>query len=153
MMVSRIYNRPRVAWRHPLMDPERILRQMDRLTRAVMGRPGARWTSPAVFPAVNITEDTDHYRIRAELPGLKAEEISLQIKGRNLMISGERRIPAEDGEARYHRREREAGRFSRVIGLPGEVDADHVDAKMVNGVLAVTLAKPEAAKPKQISVN
>ncbi|MGD8365922.1 MAG: Hsp20/alpha crystallin family protein, partial [Desulfobacterales bacterium] len=53
----------------------------------------------------------------------------------------------------YHRREREAGKFSRVIGLPGDIDSNSVEAKMVNGILTVVISKSEASKPKQISVN
>ena len=71
----------------------------------------------------------------------------------NLAISGERKIATEEGGARYHRREREAGTFSRMIGLPGEVDTDKVDAKLENGILTIAVPKAEIAKPKQISVN
>jgi HSP20 family protein len=53
----------------------------------------------------------------------------------------------------YHRREREAGKFSRVIGLPGDINTDKVDAKLANGMLTVTIAKAEASKPKQITIN
>ena len=53
----------------------------------------------------------------------------------------------------YHLCEREAGKFSRVIGLPGDIDTDKVDAKLVNGLLSVTIAKAEASKPKQITIN
>jgi HSP20 family protein len=70
-----------------------------------------------------------------------------------LTISGERKIPSEGDNVKYHRREREAGKFSRVIGLPGEIDADGVDARVENGVLMVKIAKSEAAKPKQITVH
>ena len=97
--------------------------------------------------------DERNYYVRAELPGMKADEIKLEVTGRNLAISGERTIPSEGESARYHRREREAGRFSRVILLPGDINGDRVDAKLLNGVLTITLAKSEAAKPKLISVN
>jgi HSP20 family protein len=91
--------------------------------------------------------------VRAELPGIKAKEIELQVNGRNLMISGERKIKSEDENAKYHRREREAGKFSRVVALPGDIDADSVNAKMNNGVLSVEISKSEASKPKQITVH
>ncbi|MGB8425936.1 MAG: Hsp20 family protein, partial [Desulfobacterales bacterium] len=65
----------------------------------------------------------------------------------------ERQIPSEDENVRYHRRERDAGTFSRLIALPGEVDADKVEAKHVNGILTVAVPKAEAAKPKQITVR
>jgi HSP20 family protein len=126
---------------------------MDHLSNTLSGRPGLRFIPTRVFPAVNIKEDNDKYYVTAELPGIKNDEIDLQIKGSNLVISGERRIPSEGENVKYHRRERDAGKFSRIIDLPGEIDADSVDARMENGVLTVTLAKSEASKPKQISVN
>ncbi|MBW1993309.1 MAG: Hsp20/alpha crystallin family protein, partial [Deltaproteobacteria bacterium] len=70
-----------------------------------------------------------------------------------LSISGERKIPAEGDNVRYHRREREAGSFSRIIGLPGEVDPDKVEAKLKDGILTVIVPKAEKAKPKQIPIK
>jgi HSP20 family protein len=70
-----------------------------------------------------------------------------------LTIAGERTIPSEGENVRYHRKEREAGKFSRVIGLPGDIDATQVNANMANGMLTVTVAKSEASKPRQITVN
>jgi HSP20 family protein len=107
--------------------------------------------SAGVFPLINLTEDKDNYR--AELPGVKGEELDIQVTGKNLAISGERKIAAEEDSAKYHRREREAGTFSRMIGLPGEVDTDKVDAKLENGILSIVVSKAEIAKPKQISVS
>jgi HSP20 family protein len=75
------------------------------------------------------------------------------VAGRTLSISGERTIASEGDRTRYHRREREAGKFSRVVGLLGDIDADRVDAKMTHGVLTVTSAKAEISKPKQIAVS
>jgi HSP20 family protein len=109
--------------------------------------------SAGVFPLINLTEDKDNYYVRAELPGVKGEEIDIQVTGKNLAISGERRIVAEKENARYHRREREAGTFSRMVGLPGEIDADKVEANLENGILTIVVAKAEIAKPKQISVT
>ncbi len=73
--------------------------------------------------------------------------------GNNLSISGERKILSEGDNVRYHRREREAGIFNRIVALPSEVDADKVEASHVNGILAVAIPKAEAAKPKQITVH
>jgi HSP20 family protein len=109
--------------------------------------------SAGVFPLINLTEDKDNYYVRAELPGVKSDELDVQVTGNNLAISGERKIAAEDESARYHRREREAGTFSRMIVLPGEVNTDKVEADLENGVLTIVIAKAEIAKPKQISVN
>jgi HSP20 family protein len=72
---------------------------------------------------------------------------------KEITISGERKIPSAGENAKYHRREREAGKISRAIGLPSDIDADSVMAKMNSGVLMVEISKSEAAKPKQITVN
>jgi HSP20 family protein len=109
--------------------------------------------SAGVFPLTNLTEDRENYYVRAELPGVKGDELDIQVTGSNLAISGERKIPAEEEGARYHRREREAGTFSRMIGLPGEVDTNKVEARLENGILTIVVSKAEIAKPKQISVS
>jgi len=151
MIYRRLFDFP--AWRitSPLGNLERMRRQMDRLYDEAMTpyrRPQA-----GVFPLVNLSEDKNKYFVRAELPGVKADELDLQVTGNNLAISGERKIASENESARYHRREREAGTFSRMIGLPGEVDSDKVEAKLENGILTVVVPKAEIARPKQISVK
>ncbi len=153
MFEKRISTFPFVGWQHPFSEMERMSRQMDRLTQALFGRSGLSLSPARVFPAVNITEDNDQYYIRAELPGIKSDEIDLQVTGRNLSISGERKIQVHDEKTNYHRREREAGKFSRVIELPGDINPDQVTAKMVNGMLTVVIAKSEASRPKQIAVS
>jgi HSP20 family protein len=106
-----------------------------------------------VFPLTNVTEDNDNYYVRAELPGIAADEIEISVTGDSLSISGERRIPAEEEGARYHRKEREAGKFSRMISLPGQIDTEKVEAGCTDGVLTISLPKAQASKPKQISVK
>jgi HSP20 family protein len=153
MFARPLFNYPTMGWQHPFAELERMSRQMDRLSQGLMGRPGLAWRTARVFPAINLTEDTDSYYIRAELPGIKADALDIQAVGRNLTISGERTIASEGENVRYHRREREAGKFSRVIGLPGDINTDNVDAKLVNGLLTVTIAKADVAKPKQITIS
>ncbi|MCG6536710.1 MAG: Hsp20/alpha crystallin family protein [Syntrophales bacterium LBB04] len=102
---------------------------------------------------MNVTEDKDRYYIRAELPGIKADELDISVTADTLSISGERKFPPEDENAKYHRREREAGRFSRIFTLPGQVNTEKVEAKCSEGILTVFLPKAEAAKPKQITVK
>lgn len=152
-----------MIFRRPLYSPtwglgsafeelERMRRQLDELSGGFERRP-YRVLGAGVFPLINLTEDKDNYYVRAELPGLKANEIGISVTANNLSISGERKIASEGENVRYHRREREAGTFSRVVGLPGEVDADKVEANHVNGILTVVIPKAEAAKPKQITVH
>ena len=151
MIYRRLFDFPTWRIRSPFGELERMRRQMDRLYDDAM--TPHRLPQAGVFPLVNLTENKDKYFVRAELPGVKADELDLQVTGNKLAISGERKITAEDESAKYHRREREAGTFSRMIGLPGEVDSDKVEAKLENGVLTVVVPKAEIAKPKQISVG
>ena len=153
MAATRMTQFPFLGWRYPFDEMHRLARQMDQIASTVFERPEMRWLSSKVFPAVNITEDTDKYYVRAELPGIKSDEIQLEVTGKNLAISGERKIRSEGDSAKYHRKEREEGKFSRIISLPGEVNADSVQAKLVNGLLTVAIAKSETAKPRQIAIK
>ena len=109
--------------------------------------------SAGVFPLTNVTEDSDNYYVRSELPGTKSEDLNIQVTAEGISISGERKITEEGDKVRYHRREREAGKFSRLINLPKKVDVDKVEASMENGILKVTIPKSEGSKPRQITVQ
>ncbi|MBW2312191.1 MAG: Hsp20/alpha crystallin family protein [Deltaproteobacteria bacterium] len=152
MIIRRIGGWPTWEWRSPFGELERMRREMDRLSESLTGSV-FREPLAGVFPLMNVTEDPDSYYVRAELPGIKADELNISITGTSLTVAGERTIPAENEEARYHRREREAGKFSRVVSLPSQVDASKVEARCVDGVLTVVLPKAEVAKPKQIAVK
>jgi HSP20 family protein len=125
--------------------------QMDRLMETLA--PETFAARPAgVFPLINLTVDRDNYHLRAELPGVKAEDLDIQVLRKTISLTGKRTFTEEGQEVRYHRREREAGTFSRKIGLPGDIDPEKVSATLKNGILTVTVAKAEAAKPRQITV-
>jgi HSP20 family protein len=109
--------------------------------------------SSGVFPLINVTEDNDRLYVRAELPGVKANELEISATGNSLSIGGERKVAPESESASYHRREREAGAFRRTITLPTDIDFNRVEAHYNNGILTVTLPKAELAKPKQITVK
>ena len=149
MIYRRVFNVPTYRIQRPWEELHRMRQQLDRM----FDESPQQRVSAGVFPLINLTEDKDKYYIRAELPGVKGDELDIQVTGNNLAISGERKIVAEEGDARYHRREREAGTFSRMIGLPGEVDTNKVEANLENGILTIVVSKAEIAKPKQISVS
>lgn len=154
MLARSIFNLPDLGSTNPFAEMERMRRQMDAFSGMLFKRtPWRRESSAGVFPLLNLTENKDNYYLRAELPGIKAEDLGIEIVDRTLTLSGERKILAEGEKVRYHRREREAGRFSRAIALPGEVDSGRTVARMRDGLLTITLPKAEAAKPKQITVN
>jgi HSP20 family protein len=148
MIYRRFFNVPTYRIRSPWEELHRMRQQLDQMFDDT---PSQR-PSAGVFPLINLTEDKDNYYVRAELPGVKGDELDIQVTGNNLAISGERKIAAQE-DARYHRREREAGKFSRIIALPGEVDTDKVEASLENGILSIVVSKAEIAKPKQISVS
>jgi len=143
---------PSLGWRNPFEELERLRRQMDWLSSG-FSRGFSREPSSGVFPLMNVTEDKDKYYVRAELPGLNAKDLDISVTGDSLSISGERKLPSEDENAQYHRREREAGKFSRVVTLPTQIDTGKVEARCSDGVLTVILPKAEAAKPKQITIK
>lgn len=142
------------AWRvhSPFDELDRMRQQMDRLSDLFGGRRAGR-VSAGVYPLVNLTEDQEHYYIRAELPGIKADDLDIQVTANSISIAGQRKIAEEGDGVKYHRREREGGSFSRMMTLPGDINAEKVEADLVNGVLTVKVAKAEAAKPKQITVR
>ncbi|MGD8847490.1 MAG: Hsp20/alpha crystallin family protein [Desulfobacteraceae bacterium] len=152
MIYRRLYNVPTVGFRNAFEQLDRMRRQFDQVFGDDFGTsrgvPGA-----GVFPQVNITEDADRFYIRAELPGVKTDDLEMQATAKNLSIAGERKIEAENEGGRYHRREREAGKFSRIIAMPTEIDPDRIEAKMQDGILTIRLPKAESVKPRQITVN
>jgi len=138
--------------RDPFSEMDRLRREMDRIYSAFTE---GRGIAPAagVFPALNMSEDDHNLYVRAELPGVAPENIEITTKENNLILKGERKIPTEGEKVSYHRKERDAGNFRRIISLPTRVDSDKVTAIFKNGVLTVTLPKAEEAKPRQISVR
>lgn len=143
---------PASGWRDPFEELERMRRQMDLMSTAFFKAPVGE-TAAGVFPMMNVTEDKDNYYLRAELPGMKADELVISVTGNSVSISGERKIAVEDGKAQYHRREREAGTFNRIVSLPAQIETEKVEARCTDGVLTVTLPRSEAAKPKRIAVK
>jgi len=107
----------------------------------------------STFPALDVYDDKDNVMVKAEVPGLKKDDIEIQIKGRDLVIKGERKKEEEVKDENYYYAERVYGAFSRVVRLPVDVKADQVKAKFKNGVLEIVLPKVEEAKPKEIKVE
>ena len=152
MIYKRLFTVPSWGFGRTFSEFDRLRREMDDLYGALSGGT-LPMPSAGVFPLLNLTEDTKNYYIRAELPGIKSNELDIQVTGEGISISGERNIPREGENAKYHRREREAGKFSRLINFPGQVDVEKVEAAMENGVLKVTVPKSEASIPRQITVK
>jgi len=104
-------------------------------------------------PVVDIYDNDDSIVIKAELPGVNKEDINIDVKDRFLTLKGERSAENEVKEDKYHRKERTYGRFERVFTLPAEVDSDKIEADYKDGVLTITIPKPEEQKPRQITIH
>jgi len=104
-------------------------------------------------PVVDITEDEKSYVFRAELPEVKKEDVHVTVEHGVLTLSGERKFEQEEKSKKYHRIERSYGSFTRSFALPDDVDGAKVNAAYKDGVLTVTVAKSESAKPKHIEVK
>ena len=151
-MLYRTFFGPPRRFGNSIADLDRMRRQMDRLFDAFdQQRPGRR--GAGVYPAVNITEDKDAFYVSAELPGVKSDDLELNVTDNQLTLAGARKISEETADARYHRREREAGRFSRAVALPGDIDTEKVRARLTDGILTVTVPKAEKSKPRQIAIQ
>lgn len=137
------YARPGTVW--PTLG--RLANLQDELDR-FFESPLRAWA-----PALDVHEDKDGFTIRAELPGMKREDIEVSVQDGALVISGERQDEKIDEGTEVHRQERYFGRFSRALTLPTAVAGDKVKATYKDGILTVVLPKAEEAKPKRITVG
>jgi HSP20 family protein len=138
-------------FRNPWVEFERLRHSLDQLSRNFIGDEHAPRNRATVFPPLNIFETNDQLIVKAELPGVRAEDIAISIEGDTLTLQGKRDFQKET-DVSYHRREIERGNFSRAIGLTTKVDVDAVNARLANGILTITLNKAAEVKPRKINV-
>jgi HSP20 family protein len=129
----------------------KLQREMMRLWDQVYPQNGSS-DGMGIFPPVNVREDRDNYYVSAEIPGVQEKDLEVTAVSGSLTIKGERTIDDREGVG-YHRRERDAGTFSRVISMGDRINPDKVEASLKDGVLTVTIGKAEEAKPKQITIT
>lgn len=113
---------------------------------------GSSTTSAGGYPAVNILEKDDDYVAIAELPGIRKEDLNLEVKQDLLRISGERKVDY-GSDCSCHRLERRSLKFDRTLKLPFQVDSDKINAEYNDGILAVLLPRAESDKPRKITIN
>lgn len=135
----------RTDW-DPFAEMRRLQAEMNQLFDNTSTLSPAR-----VYPPVNLWLGDNSVAVTAELPGVSADDVDLTIREDTLTIRGERR--PIDEQVGWHRRERPCGTFSRTVGLPFRVDPDQVQARFKNGVLEVELQRPEADRPRKITIN
>jgi HSP20 family protein len=104
-------------------------------------------------PSADITETDAAYLIKAEIPGVKKEDVKVTVQDGMLTMQGERKMEKEEKGKKFHRIERSYGCFSRSFRVPDDADENSVKAEFKDGMLNITLAKSEKAKPKSINVS
>jgi len=104
-------------------------------------------------PKVDVIENDDNVVVKAEMPGMKPEEVDVRVEGNLLTLHGEHKEEHDQKEGQYHVREMRQASFHRVLPLPTDVDPDKAKAEFDNGVLRLTLPKHENAKPKRINIT
>jgi HSP20 family protein len=128
--------------------------EMDRVFDTFFLTPSLKRVDGSIWaPAVDLKEDTNNFIVSAELPGLKREDIQVEIENNTLMIKGERKFEKKEEKENYHFVERSYGSFYRSFTLPKNVDAEKISAEYKDGVLHVTLPKREEVKPKKVEVK
>jgi HSP20 family protein len=140
-----------IRW-NPLREALSLQDKMNQMfAGSLLGR---RDDWAALNPAVDVYEDEDKLVVKAELPGVEKDDISVDLQNGMLTIKAERRCENEEKDGRtFYRREMVYGSFTRSFSLPPDVVAENVKAEHTNGVLTVEVPKPEARKPKQIKVS
>lgn len=141
-----------VTW-DPTRDLSLLQGDMNRLFERFFGGAAPDSKSQRWMPSMDVSEEGEHFVLRADLPGLDQNDVSIEVQDRTLSISGERRYerkPEDDGG--YYRLERSYGRFERSLTLPDGVDTDAIQASFDKGVLELRIPKPVEAKPRRIEI-
>jgi HSP20 family protein len=137
-----------------MRDPFATLASVQRAMDSVMGGDwlGTRTAGGGAYPPVNVFNDGEDFVVVAELPGVRKEDLDVQVRGDTLRIKGKKAVAYED-KASVHRREREAGEFDRTLTLPAQLDAGKVAAEYRDGVLTVRLPRAESERPRSVAIN
>ena len=132
---------------------EDFRREMNQLMNSFLGGQEATEQPVGFIPRANVAETEDRYEVTLEVPGMKPEDIAVELKEGQLWVSGERKREEQAKGKAYRRIERQYGQFQRVIPLEGPTEADKVEATYKDGILSVTVPKSEKAKPKRVEVK
>jgi HSP20 family protein len=136
---------------NPSREFEDIYHRMGHLMNIAFGDIGSlRIADMPWSPFADVSETNDAYLVQVELPGVRKDQVDVQLQDRELVISGEVK---ETERGRRHRSSRRTGRYEYRTYLPGDVKSDNVSAELADGVLTVTVQKSEAAKPRRIEIT
>jgi HSP20 family protein len=141
-----------VRW-EPFREIAALQNDMGRLMSAFLGQGNGETTGRTWVPVVDVWETEDKLVYAFDLPGIPEDKIAVEFEDGSLTVSGERERTEEVKNEGFYRYERRFGSFSRAVGLPQGVTEDDVNADYRDGVLEITVKKPEAPKPRRIQVG
>jgi HSP20 family protein len=146
-----------IRW-EPTRELSSLQGEMNRLFNSFFEAPGQagnggmgmanRW-----MPAMDLVEEDEHYVLRADLPGMKEDDVRIELENNVLSVSGERKHESADTGKGFYRIERASGSFSRTLTLPEGVDAEAIAASFEDGVLELRIPKPEQRKPHRVRIS
>jgi HSP20 family protein len=142
-----LYPTGRDLWPDPLSTLRRIQDEVNRTFGDF------RLVPTAEYPPVNVWRSEDGVAVTAEVPGVSLSDMEITVHQNTLTIKGRREPEAKEPDVAFHRRERDYGAFARTLALPFNVDADRVKARAHAGILIIELPRPEAEKPKRITIK
>jgi HSP20 family protein len=143
-----------IRW-EPARELQTIQSEMNRLFGTFFDANGngenpipRRW-----IPPMDLVEDGDHFVLRADLPGVTENDVTIELEDNVLTIAGERKTEHSERGEGYYRLERAAGGFSRSLTLPEGIDPESIEAQFENGVLTVRIPKPEERRPRRVAIS
>ncbi|HEX5224060.1 MAG TPA: Hsp20/alpha crystallin family protein [Solirubrobacteraceae bacterium] len=144
-----------IRW-EPARELQSIQQEMNRLfgtffdNQTVSAAPTGqrRW-----IPAMDLVEEDEHYVLRADLPGVREDDVNVELEDNVLTISGERRTESSERKDGYYRLERSSGTFARSLTLPEGIDPESIEAGFENGVLELRVPKPAEHKPRRVAIS
>lgn len=151
--MTRIRFTERPYIRNPWADFEKIRQGMDQLSQNYFHNDVLFHKCANVYPPLNIFETDETIIIKAEIPGVTAENLDISIEQKSLSLMGTRELLKNDRDLSYHRREIPNGSFNRSVVLPTKVDLENTSATLKNGILTITLNKAAEVKPRCINVT
>lgn len=137
----------------PFRDVLALQNRMNSLFQDINRAEGDALTTAAFVPPVDIYEDEHKIALKLEVPGMKENDLDIQLENNVLTVKGERKFEKEEKEENFHRIERRYGSFYRSFTIPNTVNPESVKASYDAGVLQIELQKRAEAKPKQIKVS
>lgn len=138
----------------PMWEPFRLMEDMFRWDPFRDPRTFPLIEATQTFmPSFEVKETPGSYMLKADLPGIKDEDVNINVVGNRLTITGKRENEKKEENETFHLYERSFGSFTRTFNLPDEVEADHVHAELKNGVLSLSIPKKPESKPQKVKIN